>query len=290
MTKQLILPAGVTDTELFKRGIIRVARTIDNPTAPYVKVSDHPDYLALIDHTFTLGPGKYKRLLRKQQERRDVLLPLMNKYGLAAVAVLEGRDAGGKTGSAKHMVEDVQFELFDVVHVGPPNPLERVQAYWLRFFDRDRMPSFGQFRVLDRSWYGELLVVPVDKLASKEHVRLAYSQLPTMEWLLRSSGIIVVKFWLDITFDEQGRRFDDRIEEENGKYQDSDKKAREQWDDYTPYINKMFYYTGSTFAPWNILPANDKRFTRVTCLTIFNDEVEKAIREAAAARGKKIDL
>src|SRR5579885_439728 len=141
MTRQLILPPGVTNTELLKRGIIQVARDFGNPTEPYVKVPDLPDYLDMLDHSQAMGKTKYKRRLKEEQERRDLLLPQMKKHGLASVVVLEGRDASGKSGTAKHIVEDLQFELFDVVHAGPPTPQERSQIYWLRFFDRDRMPS-----------------------------------------------------------------------------------------------------------------------------------------------------
>lgn len=276
---KLILPPGVVNNAgLLERGIVQIARPFDNLTSAIAK-EEIPDYLGLLDHSREMGKDEYKKRLREEQERRDRNLRTFREKRFAVIVVLEGRDAAGKSGFTKYLVQYVDFEGYDVVHVKAPNDEERTHAYWLRFFDRDRMPAFGQLRVFDRSWYGDLLVVPVDGLASKKQVKLTYSQLRTMEWLLDSSNILVCKLWFDITKAEQKERFEDRKEENNGKYQESDIKARGQWKQYTPYIQKMFHYTGTPFAPWNAIPGDCKKFARVTAMTVVNDAMEGFIAE-----------
>ncbi len=283
---KVILPPGV-NAGLLEQGIVRVARDVPNLfAAESVRAQEAPDYLGLVDHNLSLGKKKYSKKLENETERRDANLKVLRELRISAAVLYEGRDAAGKSGCTKVIVSGVPFDNYAVVHVMAPNDEERAQPPLLRFFERDRMPAYGQLRVFDRSWYGEVLVVAVDKLASKDRVEMAYQQIRGMEWLLNSSDVALAKIWCDITKRTQKERFDDRIKEGNGKYQESDAKARKQWGQYTPWINKMFFLTGTTAAPWNIIPSDCKRWARIASLQIFNEAMEAKIAEVKK-RSKK---
>lgn len=280
---RLILPPGV-NARMHGRGIVRVAHECKNPTAPYSKPKDVPDYLSLLDHNRSLDKKPYEKALKKEEQRLNELVRQLEELKLSLVVTFQGRDGAGKSGATKRIITGLDFDMkvLGVVPVGPPNDEERSQPYLLRFFERDRMPAFGQVRIFDRGWNEELLVVPVMNLASKEHVHGAYGQINTMEWLISQSGTILVKIWLEITPEVQEERFKQRREDKGWKYTEADETARKHWDDYTKYANKMFHLTGTKTAPWNIIPSNCKRFSRVTVLRIISDEIERRIRLARA--------
>lgn len=264
---------------MFNRGIIRVALPCSNPTAPYQKPDEIPDYLGLLDHSSRLKRKEYEEALAIEEERLNKLVRQLTELKLSLAVTFQGRDAAGKSGATKRIITGLDFDMktLAVVPVGPPNDEERAQPYLLRFFERDRMPAFGQVRIFDRGWNEELLVVPVMGLASKEHVQAAYSHINTMEWMMAQSGTILVKIWLEITKKVQDERFKERKEDKDWKYTEADATARKHWAGYTKYANKMFRLTGTETAPWNILPSNCKRFSRVHVLRIIADEVEKRI-------------
>jgi AMP-polyphosphate phosphotransferase len=276
--KRIILPPGV-DARLFNAGIVRVAHPCDNPTSPYEKPSDIPNYLGLLDHGRSLSKKEYEKAIAFEEERLNTLVRQLEDLKLSLAVTFQGRDGAGKSGATKRIITGLDFDMkvLGVVPVGPPNDEEAAQPYLLRFFERDRMPAYGQVRIFDRGWNEELLVVPVMKLASKEHVQGAYGQINTMEWMMAQSGTILVKIWLEITKDVQHERFKERKETKEWKYTEADATARKNWPGYTKYANKMFHLTGTHYSHWNILPSNCKRFSRVTVLRIISDEVEKRI-------------
>ncbi|MDZ4833276.1 MAG: hypothetical protein SGJ27_05690 [Candidatus Melainabacteria bacterium] len=278
---RIILPAGV-NAGMFKRGIVRVTHSCANPTAPYKKPQDVPNYLGLLDHKRSLEKKPYEKALAIEEARLNDLVRQLTDLKLSLAVTFQGRDAAGKSGATKRIITGLDFDMktLAVVPVGPPNDEERAQPYLLRFFERDRMPAFGQVRIFDRGWNEELLVVPVMGLASREHVHGAYGQINTMEWMMAQSGTILVKIWLEITKEVQHERFKERREDKDWKYTEADATAREHWDEYTKYANKMFRLTGTKHAPWNVIPSNCKRFSRVTVLRIIADEVESRIAAA----------
>ncbi|MBZ0185673.1 MAG: hypothetical protein K8F91_05420 [Candidatus Obscuribacterales bacterium] len=280
--KRTRVPVGLCpDYQLQDSGVIKIARCFKSPVDPWVKGARVPDYLDLVDHSFKLGQKKYKKELSRQEQRLSTLVRRLKDEKMSLVVVFQGRDGAGKTGASKRIVDGVDdWRLIRVIPIGAPTDEERSQPYMLRFFERDRMPAFGEVRILDRSWAEEVLVVPVMELASKTHVHNCYSEIRTLEWLVRRSRTIVVKIWLDITKDEQESRFAIRQKEKPWKYLESDEVAFKHWDDYTLWGNRLFYWTGSEYAPWFVVPADDKLFSRVTCLKVINNEIEKELESA----------
>lgn len=272
---------GCANYEILDTGVIRVARCFASIDEPWRKGSSIPNYLKLLDHSHRLTKSEYETLIATEEERLSKLARKLEEKKLSLIVVFQGRDGAGKTGASKRIVEALDFDwrMFQVVPVGEPTDEERNQPYMLRFFERDRMPAYGQVRVFDRSWAEDVLVVPVMKLASRTHVHNCYPEIRTMEWLLRRNRAVVVKLWLDITKDEQLERFEERKKKKPWKYKESDVIARKNWDKYTQWGNKLFYWTGSEYAPWHIVPADDKRFSRVTCLRTISSAIEAELKK-----------
>lgn len=284
MTKKLIraFPGFQPDFKLADEGLLKIGRAVKNIAAPYDSKVEIPDYLSLVNHDFSLGKKEYEKAVAKEEAELSLLVRRLKELKMSVIIVFQGRDAAGKSGATKRIVEglDWDWRILGVVPVGAPNEEERNQPYLLRFFEKDRMPGFGEVRVFDRGWPEDVLVVPVMKLASKVHVENSYAEINSMEWLLRRSRSVVVKIWLDITKDEQKKRFDDRQADpqKRHKYQESDRIAREKWDDYSMWGNRMMYWNGTDYAPWYMVPANDKRFSRVACLRAINNAISEEIK------------
>lgn len=272
-----------TNHGLAEAGVIKIARHFKDTSAGFVSGVDYPDYLSLVNHKLALDKKDGEKQLEKEEERLNTLVRKMKDNGLSLLIAFQGRDAAGKSGACKRIVDGLgsDYKLLRVVPFGPPTEEERAQPPLLRFFEDNRMPEYGNVRIFDRSWLEEVLVVPVMNLRgenTKEYVHHAYPNIRTMEWLLRRSGVVVVKLWLDITYDEQGKRFKEREDDKPWKTSPHDGEAREHWDDYTKYINRMFYWLGSDFAPFYIIPAQDKRFSRVHVIKAINQEVAAALK------------
>lgn len=278
-------PGFCRDFKLADEGIIKIARPFPNIIQPFDKDVVVPDYLSLVNHDFSLGKKEYEKAIAKEEARLNELVRKLKDLKMSVIIVFQGRDAAGKSGATKRIVEGLGWDwrLLSVVPTGAPNEEERNQPYLLRFFEKDRMPGFGEVRVFDRGWPEDVLVVPVMQdvfKVSDAHIANSYPEIRSMEWLLRRSRSVVVKLWLDITKDEQKERFDERESDprKRHKYQESDRIAREHWNDYTQWANRMFYWHGTDFAPWYLVPANDKRFSRVTCLRAINHAIAEEIK------------
>jgi polyphosphate kinase 2 (PPK2 family) len=113
-------------------------------------------------------------------------------------------------------------------------------------------------------------------------VQRSFGEIRAFEWLLQQQGAVLVKVWMDISKDEQKRRFEDRAKDKPWKLSDSDEVARAHWDDYTVAANEMFHLTGTDFAPWHIISSEDKRYSRVNLLRIVN----QALKDACGNRSK----
>lgn len=271
---------GLPDTTELVNGVIKVHRHFDNPTEPWSR-QRVPDYLGAVDHSPAIESRKaYEKALAAQEAELNRLVRRLAKSGKSLLVVFQGRDGAGKSGATERIVQALDFDMkiFQGVPIGPPTEEERAHPYLWRFFKNERMPAKGQVRVFDRSWAERLLVERVMNFATKQEIRDSYSEIRTFEWMLERQGVIIVKFWLDITKDEQLKRFEDRKREKPWKVSASDAEAREHWDEYTDAANEMFLRTGTDYAPWFILSSENKRYSRVTVLEIINHELRAALK------------
>jgi polyphosphate:AMP phosphotransferase len=205
----------------------------------------------------------------------------------SVVALFEGWDAAGKGGTIRRMVQALDARLYHVFPVAGPSDEEAAHHYLWRFWRQ--VPRDGYWTVFDRSWYGRVLVERVEGFAAQPEWARAYHEINSFEHQLAEHGITLLKFWLHITPDEQLRRFEARenTPHKRHKITEEDWRNRERWDDYKAAVNEMVIRTSTEFAPWHIIPANDKRFARTEVMRIAAEAVGNALGEPAAPQGKR---
>jgi AMP-polyphosphate phosphotransferase len=255
----------------------RAARAGDESARPPVSAARSGTALERLDLTATLGKQAYRRELRHWQARLSGLAWRAWDARIPAVAVFEGWDAAGKGGIIRRMVTAMDARLYQVVPVGAPNDVERARHYLWRFWRR--LPRAGLLTVYDRSWYGRVLVERVEGFASEEEWRRAYDEINDFEHQLVDHGIVLAKYWLHISADEQLRRFRER---ENApwkrhKITAEDWRNRERRPDYLEAVEAMIARTGTGKAPWTLIAAEDKRHARIAVLRSYCEKLETAL-------------
>ncbi|MEJ2480212.1 MAG: polyphosphate:AMP phosphotransferase [Acidihalobacter sp.] len=194
------------------------------------------------------------------------------------VALFEGWDASGKGGTIRRLVRALDARLYSVIPVAAPTDEEAAQHYLWRFWRY--MPRDGYWTLFDRSWYGRVLVERVEGFATQPEWARSYHEINDFEAQLAEHGVVLLKFWLHIDREEQLARFTAR---ENTPYKrhkisKEDWRNRERWGDYCAAINEMVVRTSTEYAPWHLIPANDKRFARVEVLRLAVEALEEALK------------
>ncbi|NNM51456.1 MAG: polyphosphate:AMP phosphotransferase [Pseudomonadales bacterium] len=241
-----------------------------------------------LDHA--LSKSDYQDQLGKLQGRLNKLLrdPRFLQHH-ALITVFEGNDAGGKGGSIRRITQALDARFYRIVPIAAPTPEESLHPYLWRFWRH--LPQRGHLTIFDRSWYGRVLVERVEKFCTTADWMRAYDEINQFEHQLAASNIIVVKFWLAISKDEQLNRFKER--EQTGfkrfKITAEDWRNREKWDDYTQAVNDMVDRTSTQTAPWTLVEANNKYHARIKILNILCDRVEHAITSHKTSDLKKSD-
>ncbi len=185
-----------------------------------------------------------------------------------AVLLLEGFDAAGKGGAIRRMVEMLDPRGVRVVPIGPPTPEEQGRHYLYRFWKR--LPLPGEIVIFDRSWYGRVLVERVEKLVPRERWTQAYEEINRTEKMLLDDGIDLVKIFLAISRGEQLKRLEARVRDpyKQWKITPADIEAGSRWDGYVEAVDDMFRETDTQAAPWNLVAADHKHYTRRRVLEI----------------------
>lgn len=261
---------------VLRNGCIRLSRRLANLTDEYEK-EPIPDFLKLVDHSLKIDKDDYERLIDEEERKLNMSVRQLAEQKKALIIVFQGRDGAGKSGATERIIEAVDYdmEIFDAIHVGPPNDDELKHPFWWRFTMYQRMPRYGEVRVFDRSWCERLLVEPVMGITRGSELRKSFAQIRSFEWLLASSGYVLLKFWLDITKKEQEARFKKREKKKPWKLSPHDSDARRLWDDYTDAANEMFHRTATLFAPWYIVSSEDKYYSRITVLQVINQVLKE---------------
>jgi polyphosphate kinase 2 (PPK2 family) len=198
---------------------------------------------------------------------------------MTVIAVFEGNDAAGKGGSIRRITSAVDARQYEVVPIAAPTEEERAQPYLWRFWRY--IPRRGRVTIFDRSWYGRVLVERVEGFCSQADWMRAYQEINDFEAQLVRHNIVVVKFWLTISKDEQLRRFEDRKKTgfKRFKITDEDWRNREKWDAYEQAICDMVDRTSTEIAPWTLVEANDKNFARIKVLKTLCQRIEAAMKK-----------
>lgn len=269
------------DYTVLENGVIRIARGLQAPTDTTGDSGHVPNYLNMVDHSLKIKKRKkYEKRLEEEETRFNKLVRQLGAAKSSLIVVLQGRDTAGKSGAARRIWEATNFDpkLVQWIPIGPPSDEERNHPHLWRFFRNERMPSFGEVRIFDRSWAERLLVEPVMGIIDKKTLHRSFGELRTFEYMIgQMSNVVLVKFWMDITKDEQARRFEERKRNKPEKLSESDAIARSHWDNYTEAANAMFHRTGTSYAPWHIVSSEDKRYSRVSVLETINGVMNQAL-------------
>jgi polyphosphate kinase 2 (PPK2 family) len=225
----------------------------------------------------------YKRLEEEQRRLLQLRLHLGGEMGSGdtgpgLLVLFEGPDAGGKGGAIKVIVGHLDPRHYTVVNYAAPTPREKRHHFLWRFYKE--LPGHGGMAVFDRSWYGRVLVERIEGYATKAEWSRAYKAIKDLEESLVREGIILVKFWMQISDDEQLRRFEARSADplKRWKLTPDDWRNRDKNQLYRAAAEDMFAKTSHGLAPWEIVPAEQKRYGRIVVLETLNRRIEEGMR------------
>lgn len=219
-----------------------------------------------------------RRLLRYQLRLRELAYQLYVQRRILVI-VYEGWDGAGKGGNIKRLTEKLDPRGYEVFAISAPTGEDATHHYLWRFWRRLRPPEEKQVLIFDRSWYGRVLVERVEGFCTEEEWRRAYREINEFERHLAGFGMILVKFWLHISPDEQLRRFEARRSTpyKAWKLTEEDWRNRTKWDLYKEAVNDMLLRTSTATAPWTIVEGDDKWFARVKTLRVLVDVVGREL-------------
>jgi len=208
----------------------------------------------------------YEKALRKLQVELCALQDWVKHQGLRVVVIFEGRDAAGKGGTIKAITERVSPRVFRVVALPAPSDREKGQLYLQRYVGH--LPTAGEIVIFDRSWYNRAGVEHVMGFCTKEEYRAFLENCPRAESFFVQSGIILIKFWLEVGQEEQRRRFEARIEDplRQWKLSPMDLESYAHWYAYSRARDQMLEATDTKQAPWHIVRSDDKKRARLNCI------------------------
>jgi polyphosphate:AMP phosphotransferase len=233
--------------------------------------------LGHLDMTQKVAPRKEAEHTERFQGRLSRLQRRATDQGISTVIVFEGWDAAGKGGAIRRVTAALDARNYQVIPIAAPSDEERARHYLWRFWRH--LSRAGRVTIFDRSWYGRVLVERVEGFATEREWTRAYSEINQFEDQLVEHGIVLVKFWLHVTPDEQLRRFKERqkIEWKRWKITDEDWRNRKRWPAYEIAVNEMIERTSTRHAPWTLVEANDKAFARLKVLRTVCGRLEAAL-------------
>jgi len=211
--------------------------------------------------------GSYTKRLEELQVELAHLQAWVKHSGARIVILFEGRDAAGKGGVIKRLTERVSPRVFRVVALPAPTDREKSQIYMQRYVAH--LPAGGEIVIFDRSWYTRPGVERVMGFCSEKTARRFLELAPRFEAAMVESGVTLLKYFLDVSEDEQEKRFRQRIDDpmRQWKLSPMDIESYRRWWDYSKAYNEMIRATDTDFAPWWIVPSNDKKQARINCIS-----------------------
>jgi polyphosphate kinase 2 len=222
-------------------------------------------------------PAAKPKLKRKEYEEQIAKLHIelvklqfwAKRTGARIIILFEGRDAAGKGGVIKRITERVSPRVFRVVALPAPSERERTQIYFQRYFEH--FPAAGEIVLFDRSWYNRAGVERVMGFCTDEEYDRFLKVCPAWEKDIIDAGVTLIKYWFEVSKDEQTRRFSERISDPRKiwKLSPMDLESHRRWYDYSRARDAMFAATDSKESPWHVVRADDKRRARLNCIAHF---------------------
>ena len=231
---------------------------------------------------------KINNTLNYEKELRDLQIELVKlqrwiaKENKRVAVIFEGRDAAGKGGNIRRFMEHLNPRTTRLVALNKPTNVEKGQWYFQRYIKE--LPNPGEIVFFDRSWYNRAVVEPVMGFCEENQYKEFLVQVPEFEHMLYEDGLIIIKFWLSISKDEQLKRFDSRQQTplKRWKFSPVDQKGQQLWDSYTHYKEEMFSKTHTTYSPWMIVKTNNKKTARLECIRHVLSQFDYSDKKSAA--------
>lgn len=258
-----------------------VEKALDLPQRPRIHTGDErrvagpePTLLSDLDLTLALDEASYDVRLAELHAELNPLQRAARAAGVTLVLVFEGFDASGKGGAIRHVTAALDARIYQVIQTGPPSDEEAAHHYLWRFWRH--LPRAGRVLIFDRSWYGRVLVERVEGFATQEQWSRAYEEINQFERQLVEKRCVMVKFWIQVSDEEQARRFERRQKTPHKRWKltSEDWRNREKRDVYEVAVQDMLERTDHPQAPWILVEGDDKRYARVRVL----EEVCAALR------------
>ena len=221
--------------------------------------------------------NQYKKILKREQSRLFELETMMYRKRIPMILMYEGTDAAGKGGNIKRIAQALDARSYNIFTSPAPTRPELMHPFLWRYWTR--LPKAGHVGIYDRSWYGRVLVERVEGFASDEEWSRAYDEINEFESDLIDWGAILLKFWVNISSDEQMARFEAREQnpDKQWKITAEDWRNRDKAPQYRAAVQDMFRLTSTEKAPWIVLESDDKHYARIKALKIINDTLERRL-------------
>jgi polyphosphate kinase len=225
------------------------------------------------DAVANLKTKAYERELAKLHGELVRMQEWIKHKGLKVAVVFEGRDGAGKGGAIKAITERVSPRVFRVVALPAPTEREKSQMNLQRYVPH--LPAAGEVAIFDRSWYNRAGVERVMGFCTEEQARAFLKAVPRVERAIVDSGVILIKFWLEVSPDEQTKRLESRIDDPRKiwKLSPMDLESYSRWFDYSRARDEMFAATDTRFAPWSVVRSDDKRRARLNIIAHLLDKI-----------------
>jgi polyphosphate:AMP phosphotransferase len=267
--------------DTFKAIIETVEIEIERVEHPFVRPDIDKNisttYLSNCDLSLDIDKKDYSDALSFYQNKLAKLHNILYLKKIPVVIVFEGWDAAGKGGAIKRLTTALDPRGYQVFSTPAPTAIEKSHHYLWRFWNN--IPKTGHIAIFDRSWYGRLMVEPIEGFCSKEEYDRSFLEINNFEKHLSGSGIVILKFFIHISKDEQLNRFTAREKDplKSWKITDEDFRNREKWDEYLAAIEKMIDKTNTKYAPWTVISGNSKKYARIEILKTITERLENEI-------------
>ena len=232
----------------------------------------------------------YRREITRLQGELVKLQGWIKAQSLKVLIIFEGRDAAGKGGIIKRITDPLSPRICRVVALPAPSNIEKTQWYFQRYIQH--LPSGGNLVLFDRSWYNRAGVEKVMGYCTQEEYKNFLRDVPVFEQLLINAGIILIKYWVSVSEDEQERRFQQRLNDplKHWKLSPMDLESRDRWDNYSLAKDEMLAHTDTPHAPWHVVRSDNKKRARLNCIhhmlsMIAYEDITPSVRELPQREG-----